>query len=69
MNAELGPEAVLAFWKSKEFDYPILSAMAKHYLTVQASSVPAERAFSSGVDLVTPARCRMSGRLSKWLSF
>ena len=69
MNAELGPEAVLAFWKSKEFDYPILSAMAKDYLTVQASSVPAERAFSSGTDLVTPARCRMSGKTIEMTQF
>ena len=47
---------VLEFWKAKSFDYPILSAMAKDYLTVQASSVPAERAFSSGTDLVTADR-------------
>ena len=69
LNAELAPEAVLAFWKSKEFEYPILSAMAKDYLTVQASSVPAERAFSSGVDLVTPARCRMSGKTIEMAQF
>jgi hAT family C-terminal dimerisation region len=45
------------FWKANAFNYPILSAMAKDYLTVQASSVPSERAFSSGVDLVTAERC------------
>jgi hypothetical protein len=52
----------LSYWKAKAFDYPILSAMAKDYLTVQASSVPAERAFSSGTDLVTADRCRLGGK-------
>jgi hypothetical protein len=37
---------VLEFWKANTFSFPSLAAMAKDYLTVQASSVPAERAFS-----------------------
>ena len=69
LHANLGPEDVLAFWKSKKYEYPILSAMAKDYLTVQASSVPAERAFSSGVDLVTPARCSLSGKTIEMTQF
>ena len=52
---------VLAFWKANQFNYPTLAAMAKDYLTVQASSVPSERAFSTGVDLVTPDRCSLTG--------
>jgi len=43
-------------------NYPILSAMAKDYLTVQASSVSAERAFSSGRDLVSDDRCSLAGK-------
>ena len=50
------------FYHTESFDYPILSAMAKDYLTVQALSVPAERAFSSGTDLVTAAWCRLTGK-------
>ena len=53
---------VLQFWKENAFNYPILSAMAKDYLTVQASSVSAERAFSSGADLVTADRCSLTGK-------
>ena len=53
---------VLQFWKANAFNYPILSAMAKDYLTVQASSVSAERAFSSGADLVTADRCSLTGK-------
>ena len=60
---------ILAFWKSNEFNYPILTAMAKDYLTVQASSVSAERAFSSGTDLVTSDRCRLEGRTVEMTQF
>ena len=35
--------------------------MARDYLTVQASSVASERAFSSGTDLVTAGRCSLGG--------
>jgi hypothetical protein len=55
LNAPLAPEGTnpLGFWKANRFHFPDLSAMAKDYLTVQGSSVSAERAFSSGIDLVT----------------
>jgi hypothetical protein len=43
--------------------------MAKDYLTVQASSVPAERAFSSGTDLVTAERCSLSGKTIEMTQF
>ena len=59
----------LAFWKAHQFDYPILSAMAKDYLTIQASSVSAERAFSSGTDLVTADRCSLSGKSIEMTQF
>ena len=58
--AEVGTNA-LSFWKTNQFHYPVLSAMAKDYLTVQASSVASERAFSSGTDLVTADRCSLGG--------
>ena len=50
-------------------NYPILSAMAKDYLAIQASSVPSERAFSSGVDLVTPNRCSLEGKTVEMIQF
>jgi hypothetical protein len=63
---------VLAYWKANTFNYPILSSMAKDYLTIQASSVPAERAFSSGTDLVTADRCSLGGKtieIAQFLKF
>ncbi len=74
LNAPLAPDDtdILEFWKVNAFNYPILSAMAKDYLSVQASSVPSERAFSSGVDLVTPDRCSLNGdtiEMTQFLKF
>jgi hypothetical protein len=54
----------LAFWKANSLNYPVLSAMAMDYLSVQASSVPSERAFSSGTDLVTADRCSLGGKMT-----
>jgi hAT family C-terminal dimerisation region len=70
-NAPLAAEGtdVLAFWKSNQFNYPILARMARDYLSLQASSVPAERAFSSGVDLITPNRCSLGGKTVEMTQF
>ena len=43
----------MLYWRTHQLDFLILAAMAKDYLTVQASSVTSERAFSSGNDLVS----------------
>lgn len=60
---------VLGFWKDRARRYPILSAMAKDYLTVQASSVPSERAFSSAGNLVTSKRGRLKGETIRMVEF
>lgn len=60
---------VFEFWKANTFSFPILAAMAKDYLTVQASSVPSERAFSSGTDLVNPNRCSMGEKVIEMIQF
>ena len=62
-NAPLSEDGTypLEFWKAHSADYPILSAMTKDYMTIQASSVPPERAFSTGTNLVTADRCSLGG--------
>ena len=60
---------VFEFWKANTFSFPTLAPMAKDYLTVQPSSVPSERAFLSGTDLVTPNRCSMGGYVIEMTQF
>ncbi|GJT26772.1 laccase 7 [Tanacetum coccineum] len=43
---------ILAWWKEREIQFPILSAMARDLLTVQASTVASESTFSISVDRV-----------------
>jgi hypothetical protein len=64
--AKIGTSA-LEFWKAHQFNYPILLAMAQDHLTVQASSVSAERA--SGTNLVTADRCSLSGNTIEMTQF
>ncbi|GJY51249.1 zinc finger BED domain-containing protein RICESLEEPER 2-like protein [Tanacetum coccineum] len=47
---------VLGFWKSKENQFPVLSRMAMDILSVQASSVASESAFSTSGRLLTIRR-------------
>ncbi|CAB4422049.1 unnamed protein product [Rhizophagus irregularis] len=51
---------LLEWWKLNETQYPHLAAMARDYLAIPATSVPIERAFSGGTDLVTQKKCSLS---------
>lgn len=64
----------LDFWRSQVAEFPNLAKMARDILPVQSSSVPVERDFSGGVDLVTPTRCSLDAKtiracmcLKSWL--
>ncbi|XP_033725237.1 zinc finger BED domain-containing protein 1-like [Pecten maximus] len=50
----------LEWWKENELFSPRIAVLAKHYLAVQASSVPSERVFSLAGELVSKKRSRMS---------
>ncbi len=50
---------LLNYWKAQENEFPCLTNMARDYLAAQSSSVPVERDFSGGVDLVTSTRCSL----------
>ena len=50
----------LIWWKVHEKDYPILSQMAKDYLSIQATSVPSERAFSISGLTISKVRNRLN---------
>jgi len=49
-----------------ELEYPHLARMARDYLAIPASSVPVERIFSGGTDLITPTRDRLSEDIIKY---
>jgi len=47
---------VLKWWKFHAGEYPCLARIARDYLAIPATSVPAERVFSGGADLITKKR-------------
>lgn len=53
-SLELGGD-VLQWWK-KQVDLPLLSSLAKDYLSIPATSVSSERIFSSAGNIVTAQR-------------
>ncbi|GJT91592.1 zinc finger BED domain-containing protein RICESLEEPER 2 [Tanacetum coccineum] len=51
---------VLGFWKAKENQFPVLSRVAMDILSVQASSIASESAFSTSGRLLTIRRTRLT---------
>ena len=51
---------ILEFWKSRACHYPIMAAMARDILTVQASTVASESAFSFSGRVLNERRSRLN---------
>jgi hypothetical protein len=51
---------VFEWWKNKEKTYPDLARMAKDFLSIPATSVPSERAFSAAGEIADEKRNRLS---------
>jgi len=51
---------VLGWWKAKESEFPILASMARDLLTVQASTVASESAFSVSGRVLSIRRTRLT---------
>jgi hAT family C-terminal dimerisation region len=51
----------ITWWKENTFRFPSLSRMARDYLSVPGTSVPAEEVFSTAGDIVSKKRNRLVG--------
>ncbi|KAK1420652.1 hypothetical protein QVD17_22420 [Tagetes erecta] len=51
---------ILAWWKGREMEFPVLSAMARDLLSSQASTVASESAFSTSGRVISLRRTRLS---------
>ena len=49
----------LLWWQAHAKEYPVLSNMARDYLTIQATSVPSEEAFSIAGNTISKTRNRL----------
>jgi hAT family C-terminal dimerisation region len=68
-------EDALGWWKHNADEYPCLARIARDYLAIPATSVPSERAFSSGANLISDKRWSLDDTtiqaclcLKSWLS-
>jgi hAT family C-terminal dimerisation region len=62
LAAQLAPPKTntLEWWKVHATEFPDVAKMAMDIFAAQATSVPVEREFSGGVDLIVPTRNRLS---------
>ena len=54
----------LQWWKINARKFPVIATMARESLAVQASSVPSEKSFSSGVLSIEAALIRQRSELA-----
>jgi hypothetical protein len=52
---------VYQYWKAKQFEFPIISKLARDFLAIPATSASSECVFSVGSDVVTKKRNRLVG--------
>ncbi|CAK1595752.1 unnamed protein product [Parnassius mnemosyne] len=60
-------EDILEWWRIHETEYPTLSKMARDFLSIPATSVPAERLFSKASLVIRKHRNRLSDESARWL--
>ncbi len=54
------PQDPLLWWKNQAVAFPLLSELARFFLAIPATSVPSERIWSDGGQLVTTLRSRLN---------
>ncbi|ODQ73441.1 hypothetical protein LIPSTDRAFT_103977 [Lipomyces starkeyi NRRL Y-11557] len=61
-SAEKFDSDPLQWFFSKQHQYPRIAGMARDFLAIPASSVPSERVFSIGGNLITAKRTRLGDK-------
>ena len=71
MITPVAPESadVHQWWCGNQRSFPILSRMARKYLSIPATSVPSERLFSDAGNQITSKRTCLSSKLVSQLLF
>ncbi|KAF7300003.1 hypothetical protein MKEN_01322600 [Mycena kentingensis (nom. inval.)] len=62
-----GVANVLRWWRDREKEFPVLSRLARDYLSISPTSVYVERQFSRGRLLISTIRNRLSGETGRQL--
>lgn len=60
-------EDILKWWKCHQLQLPVLSKMARDFLSISATSVPAERLFSQASLVIRKHRNRLNDESARWL--
>ncbi|CAG8468548.1 10804_t:CDS:2, partial [Cetraspora pellucida] len=55
----------LLWWKAHKKKFPVLAAMARDYLTIQASSIPCEQAFSISNSTIYKSRGKLNLEIAR----
>jgi len=59
----------LDWWRENKLKFPVLSQLAKRFLSAPATSVPSEQLFSGAGIICTPKRNRLEGETVEKLLF
>ena len=66
LDVDLDP---LTWWKDEQKNFPILGSLAHNYYSIYGTSVPSERLFSQGGDIVNTLQNRQSPEHVNMLTF
>jgi hypothetical protein len=58
---------ILQYWKAKQYEFPIVAEIARDYLAIPVTSALSECVFSSGSDIITKKRNRLSRKTVRYI--